>query len=117
MYFSALLTVLFQKLYYCSQYNNSLAPIILIISAFSLAVLYFVSFVRNLFQLLTITQGHFWLCFVVAFARVIWLYKTYLLKIKRNESRHSYKRLICIEGNVLKNSWWIFQLIFIYCYC
>lgn len=73
-----------KTIFYTSRYENSLAPVILIISAFFLAVLHFVPFVRSLFQLTTITQGQFWLCFGVAFAGVMWLemYKTGLLKIK-----------------------------------
>ncbi len=73
-----------KTIFYTSRYENSLAPVILIISAFFLAVLHFVPFVRSLFQLTPITQGQFWLCFGVAFAGVMWLemYKTGLLKIK-----------------------------------
>lgn len=72
-----------KTIFYTSRYKNSLAPVILIISAFFLAALHFIPFVRNLFQLTTITQGQFWLCFGVALASVMWfeMYKTGLLKL------------------------------------
>ena len=71
-----------KTIYYTSRYKNSLAPVILIISAFFLVSLHFIPFVRNLFQLATITQGQFWLCFGVSLACVMWfeMYKIVLLK-------------------------------------
>ena len=72
-----------KTMYYTSRFKNSLAPVILIISAFFLAVLHAVPAVRNLFQLTAITPGQFGLCFVAAFASVMWfeVYKTDLLKL------------------------------------
>jgi len=72
-----------KTIYYTSRYKNSLAPVILIISAFFLLSLHFIPFVHNLFQLAAITSGQFWLCFGVAFASVMWfeMYKTNLLKL------------------------------------
>ena len=71
-----------KTIYYTSRYKNSLAPVILIISAFFLVSLHFIPFVRNLFHLATITQGQFWLCFGVSLACVMWfeMYKIVLLK-------------------------------------
>jgi Ca2+-transporting ATPase len=72
-----------KNIYYTSRYKNSLAPFILIISAAFLIALHYIPFVRNLFQLASITSGQFWICFGVAFASVMWfeMYKTDLLKL------------------------------------
>ncbi len=72
-----------KSIYYTSRYKNSLAPVIILVSAIFLAVLNFVSPVRNLFQLAVISQAQFWLCFAVAFASVMWfeVYKTNLVKL------------------------------------
>ena len=72
-----------KTMYYTSRFKNNLAPVILVISAFFLAVLHGVPAVRNLFQLTAITPGQFGLCFGVAFASVMWfeVYKTDLLKL------------------------------------
>ena len=73
-----------KTIYYTLRYKNNLAPVIIIISVFFLAAIYFIPFVNNLFQLATITQGQFWLCLAVAFASVMWfeVYKSDLLKIQ-----------------------------------
>lgn len=72
-----------QTIYYTSRYQNNLASFILIISSFFLISLHFVPFVRNLFQLATITQSQFLLCIGVAFISVMWfeVYKVGLKKI------------------------------------
>ena len=72
-----------KTIYYTSRFKNRLAPVILIISALFLAALHLVPAIRNLFQLVAITAGQFWLCFGVAFASVMWfeIYKTDLLKL------------------------------------
>ncbi|WP_026898798.1 cation-translocating P-type ATPase [Daejeonella oryzae] len=66
-----------KTLYYTVRYKNNLAPYILIISAFFLICLHFVPYVRNVFQLSSITLVQFWNCFGVALLSVFWfeLYK------------------------------------------
>ncbi|MFC0775097.1 cation-translocating P-type ATPase [Terrimonas alba] len=54
------------------RYKNNLAPVILIISTLFLVALHFVPFVRELFQLATISRQQFWLCLGVAFTCVFW---------------------------------------------
>jgi Ca2+-transporting ATPase len=68
-----------KTIYYTSQYKNSLAPVILIISAIFLVALHFIPPVRQLFQLTVIGANRFWLSFIVAFGSVMWieLYKVY----------------------------------------
>jgi len=72
-----------KTIFYTSRIKNSLAPVILIVSALFLAVLHGVPVIRNLFQLAAISAGQFWLCFGVAIACVMWfeVYKTDLLKL------------------------------------
>jgi hypothetical protein len=50
-----------------------LAPVILVVSALFLVALHFMPFIRNLFQLQTITRYQFWICFTIAFASVMWI--------------------------------------------
>jgi P-type Ca2+ transporter type 2C len=73
-----------KTIWYTSRYKNSLAPVLLIVSALFLAALHFVPFVRNLFQLAPVSGGWFGLCFGVAAASVLWfeVYKTDLQKLK-----------------------------------
>jgi P-type Ca2+ transporter type 2C len=70
--------------FYTIRYKNSLAPLIIIISACFLAAMHFIPGVRGLFQLAGISAGQFGLCAGVAFASVMWfeVYKTDLVKIK-----------------------------------
>ncbi|HEY6063283.1 MAG TPA: cation-translocating P-type ATPase [Chitinophagaceae bacterium] len=72
-----------KTIFHTSRFKNSLAPVILIVSAFFLAALHLVPAIRNLFELAAITAGQFWLCFGVAFASVMWfeMYKMVLLKL------------------------------------
>ncbi len=64
--------------FYTIRRKNNLAPVLLIVSAAFLSAIHFIPFVRNLFQLTTITPIQFWLCAGVALVCVIWfeLYKT-----------------------------------------
>jgi Ca2+-transporting ATPase len=72
-----------KTIYHTSRFKNSLAPVIVIVSALFLAALHLVPPVRNLFQLAVISPGQFWICLGTAFAGVMWfeLYKTGLLKL------------------------------------
>ena len=85
-----------KTIYYTSRYKNNLAPVILIISALFLVSIYFVPFVRNLFQLAVITSLQFWICFGVAFASVMWfeMYKTDLIKWNKNNLSRKKKELL-----------------------
>jgi Ca2+-transporting ATPase len=73
-----------KTLYYTIRYKNNLAPFVIIISALFIATLYYLPFVKNLFQLGSISSLQFWLCIAVAFASVMWfeIYKSGLLKSK-----------------------------------
>ncbi|MDP4261299.1 MAG: cation-translocating P-type ATPase [Bacteroidota bacterium] len=71
-----------KTMYYTSRYKNTLAPIVLIISAIFLILLHFVPAIRNLFQLAPVTSLEFWICFSTAFVSVMWfeVYKMDLWK-------------------------------------
>ncbi|MEO7982446.1 MAG: cation-translocating P-type ATPase [Bacteroidota bacterium] len=73
-----------KTMYYTSRYKNNLAALVLIVSALFLVALHLVPAVRNLFQLVPITPGQFWLCIGVAFSNVMWfeVYKTGVRKLK-----------------------------------
>ncbi len=73
-----------KTLYFTSRYKNSLAPAIIIVSAIFLSLLHFSPAVQDLFQLSSVTNVEFWLCFAVAFASVMWfeLYKMSLKMVK-----------------------------------
>jgi Ca2+-transporting ATPase len=64
-------------------YKNNLAVWVFIISILFLVLIHFIPFVREIFQLVPITSGDFWLCTAVAFAAVMWfeMYKTDWRKI------------------------------------
>jgi Ca2+-transporting ATPase len=64
-------------------YKNNLAPWVIIISILFLVVVHLIPFVRDIFQLTTITIGDFCLSIVVGFAAVMWfeIYKTNWRKI------------------------------------
>jgi P-type Ca2+ transporter type 2C len=72
-----------KTLYYTSRFKNSLAPVVLIVSAGFLVILHFAAPVRSLFKLAPITSLDFWICFGVAFASVMWfeVYKMDLRKL------------------------------------
>ena len=61
-----------KTIHYTSRDKNSLAVVIGIISVFFLAAMHFISFSVTFFSLQAITSAQFWLCFVVAFASVMW---------------------------------------------
>lgn len=67
-----------RTLYHTLRYKNNLAPFIILVSAGFLLALQFIPGVRNLFLLVPLTAGQFWLCFGVGFAAVMWfeVYKT-----------------------------------------
>ena len=69
-----------RNIWYTSKYPNPLVPALLLLSALFLLAIHFVPFVRELFQLAAISNRHFWICFVTAFASVAWfeVYKTNL---------------------------------------
>ena len=73
-----------KTIYYTRKYKNSLAPIIIIVSAVFLAGLYFIPFARQLFQLTTISMMDLLLCFSVSFVSVVWFegYKYVMQKYK-----------------------------------
>ncbi len=62
------------------HYKNNLALPVFIISISFLAIIHYVTPVRILFELTSISGGHFLLCLAVSFASVMWfeLYKTNL---------------------------------------
>ena len=61
-----------QTIKYTIHYKNKLAPFIIIISVMFLAAILTFPFLRNLFQLTTITVGELALCTGVALAGVMW---------------------------------------------
>jgi len=73
-----------KTIYHTIRRKNRLAPVIIVVSAAFLSLIHFIPFVRNLFQLTTITPGQFWLCVGIAIASVMWfeVYKTGLVKTK-----------------------------------
>jgi Ca2+-transporting ATPase len=72
-----------KTLYETSRYKNNLVSVILIASIIFLLSLHFVPFIRNLFQLATITPGQFWLCFAVSFVSVMW-FEVYKLAYRQH---------------------------------
>lgn len=73
-----------RTIYHTSRYRNSLAPLILIVSAAFLLILHFVPAVRELFTLAPITLREFSFCLLAAFISVMWfeLYKIIFRKAK-----------------------------------
>ena len=71
-----------KTMYYTSRYKNNLAPVIILVSAIFLLLLYFIPSVQDLFQLTPITSFQFWLCFCVAFASVMW-FEVYKMDLKK----------------------------------
>jgi Ca2+-transporting ATPase len=71
-----------QTLYYTIRNKNVLAPFVIIISAIFLLSLQFITPVRHLFKMTTLTLNEFLICFAVAFASVMWfeVYKMDLWK-------------------------------------
>ena len=69
-----------ETIVYTSRYKNSLAPVIAVASLLFLVLLHTVPFVRNIFQLDVINSRQLGVCFIVAFASVMWfeLYKAVL---------------------------------------
>lgn len=65
-------------------YKNNLAPWVIVISISFLAAIHLIPFIRDIFQLASITSGNFWICLGVAFFSVMWfeLYKTNLKQVK-----------------------------------
>jgi Ca2+-transporting ATPase len=64
-----------------SRYKNALAPLIIMASLVFLVLLHTVPVVRRLFQLAVISGSQLSVCFVVAFAGVMWfeIYKAFLI--------------------------------------
>lgn len=70
--------------FYTSRHKNTLAPVIIIVSAVLLMAIHFLPFGRQLFQLITISASEMLLCFSVSFVTVVWfeIYKALLPKLK-----------------------------------
>ncbi|HEV8504956.1 MAG TPA: cation-translocating P-type ATPase [Chitinophagaceae bacterium] len=69
-----------RTLYYTIRYKNRLAPWIIIISSIFLVSLQFITPIRHLFQMTPLTLNEFLICFVVAFATVMW-FEVYKLSL------------------------------------
>jgi Ca2+-transporting ATPase len=62
-----------QTIYYTIRFRNWLAPLVPLLSAILLLLMYYVPPVRNLFRLAPPENGDFWICLMTAFASVMWL--------------------------------------------
>jgi Ca2+-transporting ATPase len=61
-----------KSIWFTIRYKNSLAPLVLVVSLVFLAMLLFIPFFRELFQLVVISPAEFLLCFAISFASVVW---------------------------------------------
>lgn len=70
-----------ESIYRTSKYKNTLAPFIIIISAAFLLSIYFIPFIRNLFQLTSINSYQFLLCLIASFIGVMW-FEVYKISLR-----------------------------------
>lgn len=78
-----------KTIFYTYHYKNSLVPFVIVISTIFLAAIHFIPFIRNLFQLMPISNDEFLLCSGIAFVSVMW-FEVYKMQWWRKRVNHNH---------------------------